>query len=164
MESVIEKYNIRKCQNFFNLNDIVNNLIESKSPTTYMNKIQDKKKIKLNYYITETQFITLLSKSKKKICKEALETINHITSDNETQLVIPDNKTQLVVPDNQLSFEGTNFFYFKDDNNEIWFKGRDVAKILGYKDTKDAIMEHVDKEDKIPYKDLVAVQIGRAHV
>ena len=66
MESVIEKYNIRKCQNFFNLNDIVNNLIESKSPTTYMNKIQDKKKIKLNYYITETQFITLLSKSKKK--------------------------------------------------------------------------------------------------
>jgi len=157
MESVIEKYNIRKCQNFFNLNDIVNNLIESKSPTTYMNKIQDKKKIKLNYYITETQFITLLSKSKKKICKEALETINHITSDNETQLVIPDNKTQLVVPDNQLSFEGTNFFYFKDDNNEIWFKGRDVAKILGYKDTKDAIQQHIDKEDKIPYKDLVAV-------
>lgn len=148
METVIEKYNIRKCQNLFNLNDIVNNLIESKSPTTYMNKIQDKKKIKLHYYITETQFITILSKSNKNMCKDALETINHITSDNESQLVVPDN---------QLSFQGTNFFYFKDDNNEIWFKGRDVADILGYKDTKDAIMEHIDKEDKIPYKDLGGV-------
>jgi prophage antirepressor-like protein/predicted GIY-YIG superfamily endonuclease/DNA-directed RNA polymerase subunit RPC12/RpoP len=148
MESVIEKYNIRKCQNLFNLNDIVNNLIESKSPATYMNKIQDKKKIKLHYYITETQFITILSKSNKKMCKDALEDINNISLNDETQLVIPDN---------QLSFEGTNFFYFKDDNNEIWFKGRDVAKILGYKDTKDAIQQHIDKEDKIPYKDLVAV-------
>ena len=157
MESIINKYNIRKYQNLFNLNDIVNNLIESKSPATYMNKIQDKKKIKLHYYITETQFITILSKSNKKMCKDALEDINNISLNDETQLVMPNNETQLVIPDNQLSFEGTKFFYFKDDNNEIWFKGRDVAKILGYKDTKDAIQQHIDKEDKIPYKDLVAV-------
>jgi len=159
MESIINKYNIRKYQNLFNLNDIVNNLIESKSPTTYMNKIQDKdkKKIKLHYYITETQFITILSKSNKKMCKDALENINNISLNDETQLVIPNNETQLVIPDNQLSFEGTKFFYFKDDNNEIWFKGRDVAKILGYKDTKDAIQQHIDKEDKISYKDLVGV-------
>jgi len=154
MESVIDKYNIKKYQNLFNLNDIVNNLIESKSPATYMNKIQDKKKIKLNYYITETQFITILSKSKKKLCKEALETINHITSDNETQLVIPDNETQLVIPDNQLSFEGTDFLYFQDDNNEIWFKGRDIAKMMGYKNTKKAIIDHVDDDFKNTYKDL----------
>lgn len=157
MESIINKYNIKKYQHLFNLNDIVNNLIESKSPATYMNKIQDKKKIKLHYYITETQFITILSKSNKKMCKDALEDINNISLNDESQLVIPDNETQLDIPDNQLSFEGTKFFYFKDDNNDIWFKGRDVAKILGYKDTKDAIQQHIDKEDKISYKNLGGV-------
>ena len=32
--------------------------------------------------------------------------------------------------------------------NEPWFVGKDVAKCLGYKDTKDAIRQHIDNEDK----------------
>lgn len=32
--------------------------------------------------------------------------------------------------------------------NEPWFAGKDVATILGYKDTSDAIKKHVDEEDK----------------
>ena len=34
-------------------------------------------------------------------------------------------------------------------NNEPWFVGKDVAKILGYKDTSDALKKHVDEEDKL---------------
>jgi len=33
-------------------------------------------------------------------------------------------------------------------NNEPWFVGKDVAEILGYIDTADAIKKHVDEEDK----------------
>ena len=33
-------------------------------------------------------------------------------------------------------------------NNEIWFVGKDVAKILGYKDTSDALKRHIDEDDK----------------
>jgi len=33
-------------------------------------------------------------------------------------------------------------------NNEIFFIGSDIAKGLGYKNTRDAIKRHVDKEDK----------------
>ena len=33
-------------------------------------------------------------------------------------------------------------------DNEPWFVGKDVATILGYKDTSDAIKKHVDEEDK----------------
>lgn len=33
-------------------------------------------------------------------------------------------------------------------NNEPWFVGKDVAEILGYKRTADAIRQHVDEEDK----------------
>lgn len=34
-------------------------------------------------------------------------------------------------------------------NEEIWFVGKDVAEILGYKDTKDALKRHVDEDDKL---------------
>ena len=34
-------------------------------------------------------------------------------------------------------------------DNEPYFVGKDVAKILGYKDTSDAIKHHVDNEDKL---------------
>lgn len=33
-------------------------------------------------------------------------------------------------------------------NNEPWFVGKDVAEILGYKDTSDAMKRHVDEDDK----------------
>nr|DAW25894.1 MAG TPA: repressor domain protein [Caudoviricetes sp.] len=33
-------------------------------------------------------------------------------------------------------------------NNEPWFVGKDIAEALGYKNTKDALINHVDEEDK----------------
>ena len=35
-----------------------------------------------------------------------------------------------------------------DKQQIIWFRGKDVAEILGYKDTNQAIRKHVDKEDQ----------------
>ena len=37
-------------------------------------------------------------------------------------------------------------------NGEPWFVGKDVAEILGYKDTSDALKKHVDKEDTVLLK------------
>lgn len=34
-------------------------------------------------------------------------------------------------------------------NNEPWFVGKDVAEILGYKDTSDTLKRHVDEDDKL---------------
>ena len=36
----------------------------------------------------------------------------------------------------------------KDENNNPWFVGNDVAKALGYKNYRDALGKHVDEEDK----------------
>lgn len=33
-------------------------------------------------------------------------------------------------------------------NDDIWFVGKDIAEMLGYNNTKDAIISHVDKEDR----------------
>lgn len=37
-----------------------------------------------------------------------------------------------------------------EKKGELYFVGNDVAKILGYQNTRDALSKHVDDEDKIP--------------
>ena len=44
-----------------------------------------------------------------------------------------------------LEIELTSFI---DDKQNIWFKGKDVAAILGYSKTRDASLKDVDSEDK----------------
>lgn len=44
-------------------------------------------------------------------------------------------------------------------NNEPYFKGKDIATILGYKNTKVALIKHVDEEDKKTMKNLKGSQI-----
>lgn len=39
-----------------------------------------------------------------------------------------------------------------DQENNPWFKGKDIATILGYKDTKQALKKHVDEEDKMNFE------------
>ncbi len=33
-------------------------------------------------------------------------------------------------------------------NDEVWFVGKDIAEALGYKNTRDALLKHIDEEDK----------------
>lgn len=39
-------------------------------------------------------------------------------------------------------------------NNEVWFVGKDVTDILGYKNASKAIFDHVDSEDKLNNESL----------
>ena len=43
---------------------------------------------------------------------------------------------------------GIKFESYIDQNLNVWFKAKDVAKILGYKDTTQAIRKNVSIEDK----------------
>ena len=57
------------------------------------------------------------------------------------------------------AFEGTDEIRTLLINDEPYFVGKDVAKVLGYKNTRDALYKHIDDEDK----DGVAIRdaIGR---
>ena len=35
-----------------------------------------------------------------------------------------------------------------DSKQNVWFRGKEVADILGYSKTRDALLKHVDNEDK----------------
>lgn len=51
-------------------------------------------------------------------------------------------------------FENSEFGKIQviERNGEPWFIGKEVAEILGYKDTADALKKHVDEEDKQFFK------------
>lgn len=43
---------------------------------------------------------------------------------------------------------------------EAWFCGKDIAIVLGYKDTRSALLDHVDDEDKCRLEDIVKQRGG----
>ena len=53
---------------------------------------------------------------------------------------------------------GIKFNSYIDEKPNVWFKAKEVAQILGYKDTDQSIRKHVDKEDK--YKGAVETTGG----
>jgi len=46
---------------------------------------------------------------------------------------------------NELEIELTSYI---DNKQNVWCKGKDIAKILGYIDTDKAIRKHIDAENK----------------
>ena len=47
-----------------------------------------------------------------------------------------------------------------DDDNNVWFKGKDIATFLKYADTKQALRVNVDEEYKMNYESLVNASRG----
>ena len=45
-------------------------------------------------------------------------------------------------------------------NDDIWFKGRDIANALGYENPGKALRIHVDSDDKMPIDELLMVSKG----
>ena len=54
------------------------------------------------------------------------------------------------------------FFYEENEisviksKGEIWFRGNDIAKVLGYSSPRKAIREHIDPEDRSSLESLQA--------
>ena len=55
------------------------------------------------------------------------------------------NMLQKAFSNNELNINITSYI---DNQQNIWFKGKDVCEILGYSNTKKAVLTHVDKEEK----------------
>jgi hypothetical protein len=155
MEEVINKYNIHKDKSgLYRLNDIVNNMVKSKNPNNYMDRIKNKKRNKNNnyFYIDKDQFIAILKKSRTTICKEALKILlpdEPVFRENLQSEAI----TIIDIKNNNFLFEG-NKIIVMNVNNEIWFKGKDIATILEYQNTNKAIITHLNKDDHNNFDNL----------
>ena len=60
---------------------------------------------------------------------------------------------QMSMTDLVFKFENYKLSVIKHDD-DVWFKGKSVATILGYKNTKDSLIRHVDSDDKMKLGDL----------
>lgn len=54
---------------------------------------------------------------------------------------------QIDIASSLLKYDNTNI-HFIEDGIHVWFKGNDVAGLLGYQRPRNAIADHVDDEDK----------------
>lgn len=57
---------------------------------------------------------------------------------------------------NVFKYEDADILVIKDKNDKVWYKGKDVATVLEYKNTTDAIKKHVGIKYKIGYAELRA--------
>jgi len=55
---------------------------------------------------------------------------------------------------NTITFENQKIIIIIDNNNTIWFNAKQICQSLDYVKTKQAISNHVSKEDKIQLKDM----------
>ena len=134
------------------LDDLVDNVIKSKHPELYMKKINNKVTIGDKYYVTLDECHSILKHGKSKICKSILEGLEKDENDDRSIISIDDNIFQ---------YEGNKFtcIYVQNDLEEwdVWLKAVEVAQLLEYKNTNDAILKHVDDENKISFKKLLVL-------
>ena len=64
---------------------------------------------------------------------------------------------------NILKYNNNNLDFVIDINGIIWFKFLSICKILNYKSSKDALRDHVIKDNKIKLKDLKLILKKKNH-
>ena len=115
-----------------------------------MDRIKNKKRNKKskNFYVNEDQFIAILKKSRSKICKEALKILSPPEEIEPSEAI-----TTIDIANNNFLFEGRKITVIHV-NDKIWFKGKDIAKILEYQNTEQSLKQNIDDEDRIRFTDF----------
>jgi hypothetical protein len=96
--------------------------------------------------------IQILTKNQSTINDKKINTMN-IEPDNKI-IKSDDNKFQFDFNKNFLTFHDKPIKYFYH-NDQVYFKGKDIAKILEYENTKQAIKINVIVDDKIKINQLL---------
>jgi len=148
-----KKYNIRKIDEKYCLDDIAMNIIGSKDKYNYLSKIKNKEKIGKKYYISEHDFDEILKNTKSKKARGILEdnknNINNIKKNN----IIDKTEKKLQCVD--IKYDNYTFFTVLF-NDECWTKAIDVCNYLEYDTCSRALEQHVEIEDKMTLKQLIS--------
>ena len=158
-KQIILNYNIRydEEEKLYNLEDIIYNIVESKDKKSYIRALKNKnmsiiKKNKQNY-VNEETLIKICQYSNSQNCKDIIDKINELyKKDNKINVINED--------DNIFIFNGCSIYVF-EINGDAWFKGVDIAKLLEYSNTNDAIIKHVKNKHKKTFEELSKIKSGK---
>lgn len=154
MKPICKSHGIRmSIRGRYCLDDIIEKIIESKQPDVYMKKIKAKISINSRSYVTEQIAREILSNAKAKKAKDLLlEITKEETKDD------PNNKLNIINPKEHIfQYAGNKFtaIYVEKENDwDVWLKGKEVAQFLGYIDPAQSISEHVHNKNKMQYDKL----------
>jgi prophage antirepressor-like protein len=148
-------------ETYFNLNYIVKNVIESSNVNDYLRKLGKRNNNIINengiYKILEKDLIQLLENSKNDKSKQFIELIK--TNKANEALYKPKNdilKDNFVdVGKKQFYFCGKSVSYIKTPKGDIYFKAKDIALILDYSNTNQAIIDNVSETQKFKLNDII---------
>jgi len=76
---------------------------------------------------------------------------NSIKKENDKNFIIDYELMSNIfntLKENYIKFKNNNIKVIIDNDDNIWFNGKDVGVTLGYSNTRDAIHKHVDNDDK----------------
>ena len=140
-------FNIHKYGQKFCLNDVVTQCEISTNPSSYYKDIKDKIKYKKNFYIRKDVLINILTKSKAVKAKELLDLLN---KDAESDQII-----NFVDNGNNTIHFNTNIVKYVYVKQQVYFKAKEIAKLLDYINTKQAIIHNIDDNDKITVNQII---------
>lgn len=151
----------------------LNDLIEVTKNVTNKKKIHEFAKGGKTYeedghlYIGKSMVLEILEKYDTKASKKIFGELgdyddeSYMTSEINSEVSMDESHDgKLEVYDNKINFgdklfeyKGNKFKFVNIDGN-IYFKGKDIAEFLEYKDTKSAIIDHVKEKYKVKLKEL----------
>ena len=168
-------YKIRKINNLFNLNDIINTFIKPKNFQKYINNIIFKRFIGNCYFIENNIFYDILINKNNKICKEAIKLlensnkikiiknnlIDYFNERNISYKLLKNNVIKLIYYNININLKykfnkyllnnSNNIFFFINNKNDNLF--RLIGRISDFIEYKNEIIFH-EKYNKKYKKNL----------
>ena len=113
--------------------------------------------------LRQTSMEISFGKKRSNTTKKITSTTNiyddvSIVQINEQPITIQNNvvtSSPIIYSFNSFKFDDNEFKFEKDNNNIIWFEGKEFVTTLGYKNYRDAIDVHINNKYKKYFKDIV---------
>ena len=131
--------NVINDNNYIPLSDFISKILQIKGIINFI-KNHDIQSTTINNImcINFDQAIQLIEQSTRKIVKDIFKDILEEKSCESIGEIIPKK-----IEKNFLLFNGNKVHFIIDENENIWFRGIDVALLFGYKNPNDAINSHI---------------------
>lgn len=135
----MRKIQHQKKKKMVKIKDVISNVIKSKNYSYYVNKINSDSIQTINNekYISEQILIDFLRSCRNDNAKTALDTI--------TDTEFTKNNFKFDIDNNIITYDNNHITILSCDN-EVWFRAKDLAIMLGYSSTR-KINDHVDEEN-----------------
>lgn len=145
-----DKINVNKQTKMIHIDPVIKDYIQSKNIARYRIYFKTKIKVDGKWYANAKEVFDKIDASHNKKCKDLIKEIESLKGKDKPKKETPIDNTLLKYNKDQIRYVMT-----KDE--DLWFLGKDVCKILGYDNTEWAISNYVhDEENKKKFGELLS--------